>query len=374
MQTIGIGIIGWGFMGRTHAFAARNLPLFYPGVARPELICVASRRMESAKEAQETMGFTHATDDWRELLAREDVQAVSICTPNDLHEDMFIAALQAGKHVYLDKPMTTDYACASRMLAAQKDSPLCVQMAFHNRFFPCTMRAKQLVDEGRIGRILTFRITYLHSGNIDGEKPAGWKSEKGSAGVMLDLGSHALDMLSFLGGQVKSLFCSNLTLYDSRPAKGGGSLSNPGEDAVFMMAKLSGGGMGTIEASKIATGAMDDFRVEIGGEKGAIRFDMMNPNWLYYYDNTLPETSLGGERGWTRIETVASYPAPGGQFLPHKNSIGWVRAHVASYYNFIDSIANHTKPEPSISQGAKIQAWMDAAMKSHVDEKWTSVR
>lgn len=373
MDTIGIGIIGWGFMGRTHAFAAQNLPLFYPGVTRPKLVGIASRRMESALEAQQTMGFTYATDDWRSLLAREDIRAVSICTPNDLHEEMLLAALKAGKHVYLDKPASTSAASARRMLDVSRNSSLHVQMAFHNRFFPCVMRARQLMDEGRIGRILSFRITYLHSGSIDPGRPAGWKSEAGSAGVLLDLGSHALDMLSFLGGEIQSLCSRNMTLYPARPRKGGGRLESPGEDAVFMLAQLRGGGMGTIEASKIVTGAMDDFRVEIGGERGALRFDLMNPNWLYFYDNTRPEQPLGGERGWTRIESAAAYPPPGGQFLPHKNSIGWVRAHVASYYHFIDSLSRGIAPQPSLAQGVYVQELMDAAMRSHKTGGWVTL-
>ncbi len=370
---IGVGIIGWGFMGRTHAYAAMNLPLFYPGAPKPVLRAVASRRLSSAEEAQRDGGFAFATDDWRELLAREDVQAVSVCTPNALHEEMAIEALRAGKHVYIDKPLAVTAESAKRIADAASQSAGISQMAFHCRFFPCVMRAKRLIGEGRIGRVIGFRIAYLHSGSVDLAKPAGWKSDGEQGGVLLDLASHALDMLTYLGGDIGEVLCRKTTLAPSRPAKGGGRIGRAGEDAVTMLVKLRDGETGTLEASKIATGAMDEFRVEINGERGAVRFDLMEPNWLWFYDNTLPEGELGGERGWKRIECVAAYPPPAGSFLPAKNAIGWVRAHVACYHNFIQAIAEGKQPEPSVEQGALIQRVMEACALSDARRGWVRV-
>ncbi len=370
---IGIGIIGWGFMGRTHAYAAQNLPLFYPGCAKPVLRAVASRRVESALEAQRDCGFAFATDDWRELIARDDVQAISVCTPNALHEEIVIAALAAGKHVYVDKPLAVTGASARRIADAAEHAAGISQMAFHARFFPCALRAKQLAGQGRIGRILSFRIAYLHSGNVDLLKPAGWKSGPEEGGVLLDLGSHALDMLMHLGGDIEEVLCRKIAIAPSRPKRGGGVYAQTGEDAVNMLIKLRGGETGTLEASKISTGAMDEFRVEICGERGALRFNLMDPNWLWFYDNTLPEDELGGERGWKRIETVAAYPPPAGAFLPPKNAVGWVRAHVACYHNFIAAIQSGTRPEPSLAHGAHIQDLMDACALSDRERSWVTV-
>lgn len=370
---IGIGIIGWGFMGRTHAYAAQNLPLFYPGGARPVLRAVAARRIESAKEAQRDCGFPFITDDWRALLAREDVQAVSICTPNGLHEQMAVAALAAGKHLYIDKPLSVNGPSAHRIAQAARGAKGLSQVAFHARFYPCVMRAKQLIEAGRVGKVLSFRIVYLHSGSIDTQKPVNWKSDAAEGGVLLDLASHALDMLEHLGGEIEEVFCRKVSIAASRPRKGGGTIENAADDAVAMLVKLRGGETGTIEASKIATGAMDEFRVEIGGERGGVRFDILDPNWLWFYDNTLPEGELGGERGWKRIETVAAYPPPGGSFLPPKNAVGWARAHVACYYNFIHAIETGTPPEPSLAHGARVQDVLDACARSDAERRWTAI-
>ena len=210
MTEIGIGVIGWGFMGRTHTFGAMNMPLFYDGLPfKARLAAVCSRRMESALQAQQELGFAFATDDYHQLLAREDVQAVSICTPNNLHEEMVLAALKAGKHVYVDKPLSITYDSARIMAEAAEQSGVVNQMAFHNPFFPCVKRAKELIEEGRLGRIVSFRVEYLHSGSIGQEKPIGWKSnaEICGAGVLFDLGAHTLQMLEHLASPIAKLTC-----------------------------------------------------------------------------------------------------------------------------------------------------------------------
>ncbi|MBQ8963266.1 MAG: Gfo/Idh/MocA family oxidoreductase, partial [Clostridia bacterium] len=172
MKTIGVGIIGWGFMGKTHAQALRSLPLFYPGAGfEVALRCVCARHIENARAAMKAAGFESCTDDYRELLARPDIDVVSVCTPNDLHEEMVIAALEAGKHVYIDKPLAVTADSARRIAEAAEQAPGFTRMVFNNRYFPATLRANQLVEEGRVGRVLTFNVRYLHSGSIDPDKP-----------------------------------------------------------------------------------------------------------------------------------------------------------------------------------------------------------
>ena len=147
MKTIGIGIIGWGFMGRTHTLAIRSLPLFYENADfRAKLVGVCSRTVEKAEKAKNDLGFEYATGDYRVILADPRVDVVSICTPNDQHEQMVIDALNAGKHVYVDKPLTVDYPAAKRILDAAKGAKGFAQLALHNRFFTATLRAKQLID------------------------------------------------------------------------------------------------------------------------------------------------------------------------------------------------------------------------------------
>ncbi|MBR1558607.1 MAG: Gfo/Idh/MocA family oxidoreductase [Clostridia bacterium] len=373
MKTIGVGVIGWGFMGKTHTQALRSLPLFYPGCDfRAELKCVCARHIENARAAAEAVGFERYTDDYRALLQMDDIDVVSVCTPNDQHEQMVIDALRAGKHVYVDKPLTADEQSALRVAEAARDAAGFTRMAFNNRYFPATLRAKELVEEGRLGDILSFQARYLHSGSIDRDKPAGWKL-RGQGGVLLDLGSHALDLVVWLTGWPARVFCSTRTLYPERPAPGGGVATDIAEDQVLALMELPNGAQGVIEASKIATGSDDELTLEVRGTRGALRFDTMDPNYLDFYDNTLPEAPYGGMRGFTRIEAVQRYPAPGGKFLPPKSSIGWERGHLHCYYTFLDDVAHGRRPENGVDEGARLQALMARMMESAKQGKWVEV-
>ncbi len=370
MREIGVGIVGWGFMGRTHAHALREMPLFYPGCGfRPVIRSVCSRRIDVAREAAQTLGAPHFADDYRALIARDDIDALSISTPNALHEGMIADALRAGKHLYIDKPLTVDGASAARIEAAARASSSITQMAFNNRFFPSVLRAKQLIDEGRLGNLLTFSARYDHSGSIDPGRPAGWKMLD-SAGVLLDLGSHALDMLAYLIGYPEKVLCRLRTLYPNRPAPGGGVAENVADDQAVMMLEMPGGAVGTVTASKITTGAEDELSFEIYGDRGAIRWRLMEADYLEFYDNTRKEAALGGERGFTRIAATARFPAPGGAFLPPKNRVGWDRAHMHCYYRFLDCVNRGVPASPDVFEGAKLQYLMDAMTRSHNSGAW----
>ena len=370
MKTIKIGIIGWGFMGRTHAHALRAMPLFYPGAGfRAEIAGICSRRLEKAREAAEELNVPYYTDDYRQLLAREEIDAVSVCTPNALHEEIALAALKAGKHLYIDKPLA-DTAQGARRIADQAEkSGVFTRMVFNNRYLPVTLRARELVDQGRIGRVLSFEGRYLHSGSIDPNKPIGWKQTL-QGGVLLDLGSHVLDLITWLCGYPEAVFCAQRTLDDTRPTREGGATRDLSDDQTLMLLRLPGGAMGQVEASKIATGANDELTVEIRGEKGALAFDLMQPNYLRFYDNTRSEAPLGGERGFQWIETVARYPAPGGTFLPPKNSIGWDRGHLHCYYTFLDCLARGAAPDNGVGEGARLQMLMERAAQSAAQGRW----
>ena len=374
MKTIGIGIIGWGFMGKTHTLALRSIPLFYPDAGfAPKLVGVCSRTVAKAEKAASELGFEYATGDYRRLLEDKSIDVVSVSTPNDQHERMVIDALQAGKNVYVDKPLTTDGASAARILAAAQGAKGLAQLALHNRFFTATMRARELVSEGALGEILTFTCRYLHSGSIDPDRAMGWKMGKGG-GVILDLGSHALDLVTWIMGLwPEEVMCATHTLYPRRPTADGGVCDEISEDHALMTLRLPNGALGTVEASKITAGTADEMFLEITGTKGALRWNLADPGWLEFYDNTRPEVPLGGLRGYTRIECLGRYPAPGGQFLPSKNAVGWERAHQHCYYSFLKCVAEGTKPSPDLGEGARLQRLMDAAFQSDKTKAWVKV-
>ncbi len=355
MRKFGVGIIGWGFMGRTHAHAVRSLGLFYPGADfRAEIAGVCSRRLEMAREGASELNAPFYTDDYEALLARDDVDVVSVSTPNENHEEMAIAAMRAGKHVYIDKPLSTSAESAERIAAVARETGVYTQMVFNNRYLPSMMRAKELVDEGKIGTLLSFQARYLHSGSIDPNKPVGWK-QTGQGGVLLDLGSHALDLIFWLCGYPAQVAAAARTLYPERPLRDGGATRELTEDMELVVLRMKNGALGTVEASKIATGANDELTIEVRGDRGAILWDLMQPNYVRFFDNTRPEAPLGGMRGFVDIESVARYPAPGGSFLPPKNAIGWDRGHTHCYFSFLDAICRGVRPENGIEEGARLQ-------------------
>jgi len=364
MTKYGVGIIGMGFMGKTHAFAHKTLPFYYPNLPyKTELVTACNRSAPAAQYARDYLGFKNATTDENDIFSDERISLVHICTPNEFHFSQAKTALLAGKHVYCDKPLTVTYAQAQELAAIARESGLTAQVAFQNRFFPATLRARQLVDEGRLGNILCFRCEYLHSGAVNAGKPIGWKQTE-SGGVLRDLGSHAIDLIYSLIGEFESVYCTRRVLYPSRPDKNGGTVEITMEDHVTLLLTLPSGATGTIEASKISTGIDDELRFEIHGDKGAIKFNLMEPNVLWFYDNTRPEALYGGERGYTALECTARYAPPGNLFPSPKNAIGWIRSHCHSLYTFVDNVYNNKPGSPSFDDGAYTQLVMDRAFES----------
>ena len=357
MTHIGIGVIGWGFMGRAHTFAIKTMPLHYALDFEPRLVGVCSRRLEKAEEAARENGFEYATDDYHKLLSDPDIDVVSICTPNDLHERMALDAIAAGKNVYIDKPLSINGESARRIADAARERGVYAQMALNNRCFPATMMAHDLVTSGKLGRPTSFTCEYLHSGSVDPNRPIGWKQSADAVGggVLLDLGSHALDLMIWMLGKVDKISCLTQTLYADRPTAGGGRTSALGEDRALMMLQFKNGAVGSVDASKIATGTDDELNFNIYLTGGAVRYSSLTGDYLDVYD------VAGGMGGFTRVHCGGRYPAPGGSFVPAKNSVGWIRSHVHSYYNFLDSIAHGRACSPSLDEGAYLQEIMDKA-------------
>jgi predicted dehydrogenase len=374
MMKIGVGMIGYGFIGKVHAFAYHGIPFHYsPQPAETRLVAVATSRRETAEAARASGGFDACTTDWRTLIDRPDIQVIDICSPTADHAAQLIAALSAGKHVYCEKPLIAaadDYAPVAAAIAGGKGIG---QVTFQNRFFTTTLRAKQLVDEGFLGEVIGFRGVYLHSGSVDPSAPMRWRFRKDQGGgVLRDLGSHLLDLVDWLAGPITGVQASSRVLHATRPDGKGGVARVDAEDQVVMAVRLSNGSLGTLEASKIATGAEDDLRLEIDGTRGSLRFDLMQPDFLETFSLSDPESPVGGTRGWKRIATVQRFPAPA-VFPSHRASSGWLRGHTHSLYCFLRSVADGTQAEPSLRQGLAIQRVMESAERSAVDGGWRTV-
>lgn len=373
MKELRVGIVGFGFMGKAHTYGYKTIPLYYSNLPfKIRLVGVCDSVLDVAEKAKEANDFEFATDNPEDIFNRPDIDIVDICTPNVFHRDAIIKAVKSGKHVYCDKPLAASYEESMEIIETLKGYDVISQMALQCRFFPATLRARELIDEGKIGKLMSFRACYLHSGSVDPKKPIGWKQDKkfGGGGVLFDLGSHVIDLIYFLLGEYASVFARTEIIYRQRPDKNGNMADIEGDDLSYIIAKMKNGGTGTIEASKIATGTNDELRFEIHGDRGAIRFNMMEPNWLEYYDNTLSEAPYGGTRGYTKIECVQRFKNPGGDFPNSKFSIGWIRAHVHCQYNFLSCVYENKPASPSFTEGSYIQYVMERAYESDRESRW----
>lgn len=362
-----IGLLGFGFMGKTHAYAIDNLRYFYgSGYGDVKIKSVCTSRQETVVAAAETYGFPCFTTNEDDIIYDPDIDVIDVCTPNVYHYETVKKALNAGKHVYCEKPLAVSYAQAEELMALCHEKGLKLQVVFNNRFMPAVMKAKELMDSGRLGNTVSFRFAYRHASCTDPQKPAGWKqnSDICGGGVLFDLGSHVIDLCRYLCGEVESISGRSQIYYKTRVGMNGEEWKTNGDEAFYMTAVLSSGGVGTIEANKLATGTNDELTFEIFGERGALSYSLMQPNYLRFYDMSRDSGYIGGDRGFTDIETVGRYPMPGGRFPSFKAPVGWLMGHVESYRCFIDSVKNGLCCSPSVDDGARVQLIMETAYAS----------
>ncbi|MBO5312445.1 MAG: Gfo/Idh/MocA family oxidoreductase [Clostridia bacterium] len=361
-----IGILGFGSMGKTHAYCIKNLPFFFSGCYDAEIVGVCTRNIENAREASLRYGIKLYTDNEDDLIYNPDIDTIDICTPNIYHYDSAKKAILAGKNVYCEKPLAVSYEQAKELAELAEQRGVKCQMVFNNRFLSSILRAKELVDEGRIGRLLSFNVRYLHSSSLDVGKKAGWKQDKEicGGGVLFDLGSHAIDLIYYLCGELHSVIGKEQIAYPVRTGMDGSDWETNADEAFYMIATLKNGAVGTVEVSKIVTGANDDLTLELHGEKGSIRFSLMDLNFLELYDCQARGGSLGGDCGYTKIECVNRYAEPGGVFPGIKAPIGWLRGHIGCYFSFVDSVLNDKSTCPSFKDGAYVQRILECAYES----------
>lgn len=358
-----IGLIGFGNMGKTHAFAVSNLKYYYSPLPFEATIAgVCTAHPDTAMRAAETynLGKVYSIED--EMINDPDIDIIDICTPNIYHYETLKKAIAAGKHIYCEKPLCTTADEANEIAHLASERGISASVVFNTRFLLPVMRAHELIKSGGLGDILSFNASFLHSSAAETSKPAGWKQNREicGGGVLFDLGSHVIDLIAWLCSPFEAVSGMSQIAYPVRCGADGSQWNTNADEAFYMTARLSCGAKGTISVGKIQVGTNDDLKFEIYGSRGAVRFDLMEPNWLWYY-NCETDTSV---RGFTKIECVGRYPAPAGAFPGAKASVGWLRGHVGSMYNFLLAASRGEKPSPSFAEGAHVQAVMEAAYKS----------
>ncbi len=362
-KKLGIGIIGFGNMGKAHLFSINSLSLFYENSdfsASVRALCTAHPK--KAESIAQKYGIVAAYENEDALIEADDIDVVDICTPNIYHFETVKKAIAAGKHVLCEKPLcvTRDEAIELLELSkqAEQNGQIC-GVVFNNRFLSPIVKAKELIENGRLGRILSFRAEYLHNSCLDLGKKAGWKQTKEfGGGVLYDLGSHVIDLIYYLCGEFYSVFGTKQIAFSKRLGIDGKTWTTNADEAFYMTATLKNGAKGTITASKLTMGANDDLTIEIFGTEGALRFSLMEPNWLYFYDGSAVSIS-----GYTKIEcvqrygSICSFPSP-------KAPQGWLRGHIGSMYSYLDCVAHGKRFSPSFEDSRHVISIISAAYDS----------
>ncbi|MDE2991660.1 MAG: Gfo/Idh/MocA family oxidoreductase [Chloroflexota bacterium] len=346
---IGVGVVGTGFMCQAHVNAFRTLPyMAYPPPARPRLRAVASRKRANAEAAAGRYGFETAHADWREMLADPAIQLVDNCGPNNIHAEVSIAALDAGKHVLCEKPMGRNAAESRQMLDAARRASGKHMVAFNYRFVPAVRKARMLMEQGALGEIFHFRARYCQDWLADPEFPRVWRLQQAlsGSGVLGDLGSHIVDLARFLVGEPTVVNARLKTFVSERPLPENPDEQGPVDvdDAFVALVEFDNGAIGTLEATRFAVGHRNANMFEINGSKGSLGFNLERLNELEVHWR--PDPASNSQAGF-RSELITEPDDPFIEWWwPVGHIIGWEHTFVHQIHHLLDAIVNDTDVAP----------------------------
>ena len=365
---VGVGMLGYAFMGKAHSNAFKKIPyMMYPPPAIPRLVAIAGRNTAAANEAAKRYGYEKVYADWRDMLADPDVQLFDNGGPNDLHAEPCIAAAQAGKAVFCEKPLARTAEEAKTMLDAVRKAGVKNMVAYNTRFVPAVRLAYELIKSGKLGRIYGMRAVFLqewlmaHYGT-----PMIWRTDKKTAGsgALGDLGAHVIDVSRHLVGDIKTVGAITKTFIPERPGPDGKMLKVDVDDAFVSVVEFANGAIGTIEASRFAAGNKNAARFEISGEKGSIRFNMERLNELeVFWVGEHPKET----QGWHNVLVTEGYHPWISNWWPHGHIIGWEHTFVHELTHFLDCIVNDKPVAPygaDFEDGYRCACICDAILES----------
>lgn len=364
-KTLRVGIVGFGYMGKMHAMCYDNIKYYYNSDIDVRLYAVVSSKSPEALPVK--FEKYYATVD--ELLEDENVDIVDICGPNYLHKDVLIKAIKKNKHIYCEKPLTTNLATAREVMKCKETCGYdkVSRVTFEYRFVPAIIRAKQLIEEGVLGKLINFNFKYYGCEFLDPNRCISWQSTKelSGGGVLYAMGTHSIDLIRYLVGDVEEVFAQTRTHFKKRPLKDHPDQMKDVEIEDIVNAQLTcvGDVVGNLFLSQVAAGSGIDFIFEIYGEKGAVKFNHENANVLYYFNNEDTKDPVGGFGGFKAIETTQKY---GGEavFPPPRVTISWSRYHIASLYDFLHAVTTGEKTTPDIEDAYKVQQITEAIYRS----------
>ncbi len=364
---LGVGMVGYAFMGRAHSLAWTTVDRVFDVPLRPRLAAVCGRDKAAAQAVADRFGWAAAETDWRALIDRDDVDLIDISAPGDLHAPIAIAALEAGKHVLCEKPLANTLAEAEAMKAAADAAypgGARAMVGFNYRRVPALALARRLVDEGRIGPLRHFRAVYLQDWLADADAPMTWRmqAERAGSGALGDLGAHIVDLARYLtGDEITGVSAISETFVASRPlADGSGMGAVTVDDAVVFTGRLASGALASFEVTRCATGRKNGLRVELNGSAGSLAFDLERLNELEFFD----AGEDGATSGFRRIlVTEGSHPYLSG-WWPPGHTLGWEHTFTHQARDLLTAIAAGEQPSPSFADGLAVQRVLDAVARS----------
>ena len=373
-QSLNIGLIGYGFMGRTHSNGYKRVPDFFPELAHtPVLQTVCARNEEKVKAFAAQWGYASFETDWRKAVAREDIDAVDICAPNNMHAEIAIAAAKAGKMVLCEKPLSRTLAEGEQMVQAVEEAGVKNMVWYNYRRIPAVTLAKQLIDSGKLGKVFHFRANFLQDWTISPDVPQGgasqWRldSEVAGSGVTGDLLAHCIDTAMWLNGGIRDVSAVTETFVKERVHQETGKLQPVGiDDACAFICHFDNGALGVFESTRYARGHKALYTFEINGEHGSIAWDLHDLNRLEFFDHT-DESAV---RGWHSIHvTDGDHPYMDKWWVPGL-SIGYEHSFVHQAADFIQSLETGSACSPTFREALETQKVCESVLRSAKNRSW----
>jgi predicted dehydrogenase len=376
LKPLNVGMIGYGFMGRTHSNAYRKVNNFFELEHRPVLKAICARSADKAKAFADQWGYESVETDWKRLVDRRDIDVIDIGSPNNSHCEIALAAARAGKWVLCEKPLAMNADEGRKMVEAIEKARVPNFVWFNYRRVPAIALAKQIIDEGRLGRIFHYRATYLQDWTISPDLPQGgaglWRLDVNVAGsgVTGDLISHSVDTAMWLNGPIARVNAVTETFVKERKHQETGKVERVGiDDACLFLARFENGSLATFESTRYARGRKNKNMFEINGEKASIYFDLEDPHRLEYFDHGDPSHLAG----WRSIHvTNFEHPYHKHWWVPG-TTIGYEHTFINALADFLQGVETGKPAQPDFRNAQQTQLVLDAVLESARTEKWQSV-
>jgi predicted dehydrogenase len=375
-KPLNVGMIGYGFMGRAHSNAYSQVNHFFDLEHRPVLKAVCARSADKAKAFADKWGYESVETDWRKLIDRKDIDLIDICTPNNTHAEIALAAAQKGKMILCEKPLAMNGPEALKMVEAVEKARVPNMVWYNYRRVPAVTLAKQLIDEGRLGRVFHYRANFLQDWTINPELPQGgtalWRLDVAAAGsgVTGDLLAHCLDTARWHNGELDRVNALTETFVKERKHNLTGKVEKVGiDDACIFMARFRNGSLGNFESTRYARGHKALYTFEINGEHASIAWDLHDLHRLSYFDHRDQDIV----RGWRSIHvTDGDHPYMGKWWVPGLQ-IGYEHTFIHQVADFLDGVAKGKPAEPTFRDAYRTQLVLDAVLESAKSGRWTEV-